>query len=81
VSLVVTLAATATISFRPGDRPINVLTLGFRGSEFKSCKIGQLTGIQLGNQTLASFFLLRKQSVGDLVNAVPGLGNLPLREV
>jgi hypothetical protein len=80
-----TIPGSGTVSFRPGDRPVNVLTLGsikdLGAQNLNLSKVSQLTGIQLGNQSLASFPLLRKQSVGDLVNAIPGLGNLPLREV
>ncbi|MGA7952049.1 MAG: hypothetical protein WCA07_00875 [Gloeobacterales cyanobacterium] len=80
-----TLPGSGTIIFRPGDRPSSVLTLGsikdLGAQNLNLGKISQLTGIQLENQTLASFPLLKKQSVGDLVNAVPGLGNLLLREV
>jgi hypothetical protein len=80
-----TIPGSGTVLFRPGDRPVNVLTLGsvkdLGAHNLNLSRVSQLTGIQLGNQSLASFPLLRKQSVGDLVNAIPGLGNLPLREV
>jgi hypothetical protein len=43
--------------------------------------ISKLSGVELGNKTLADFPLLGTQSVSDLVKAIPNLGNLPISEV
>jgi hypothetical protein len=43
--------------------------------------ISKLSGVELGNKTLADFPLLGAQSVSDLVKAIPNLGNLPISEV
>jgi hypothetical protein len=74
-----------TVSFKPGDKATDVLTLGsikeLGADKLDLGTISKLTGIDLGNKTLADFPLLKTQSVSDLVKAIPDLGNLPIGEV
>jgi hypothetical protein len=80
-----TIPGSRTVVFRPGDRPVNVLTLGslkdLGAPNLNLGRVSQLTGINLADQSLANFPLLKTQNVGNLVDAIPGLGNLPIREV
>ncbi len=73
------------VSFSPGDKAIDVLTLGsikaLGADKLDLGTISKLTGIDLGSKTLADFPLLKTQSISDLVKAIPGLGNLPIKEV
>ncbi len=74
-----------TISFNRGDKATDVLTLGsikdLGADKLDLGTISKLTGIDLGSKTLADFPLLKTQSVGDLVKAIPNLGNLPVGQV
>jgi hypothetical protein len=74
-----------TISFSPGDKPVDILTLGsikdLGADKLDLGTISKLTGIDLGTKTLADFPLLSTQSISDLAKAIPNLGSLPIREV
>jgi hypothetical protein len=74
-----------TVSFKPGDKATDVLTLGsikdLGADKLTLGTTSKRTGVNLDSKTLADFPLLKTQSVGDLVKAIPGLGDRPVKEV
>lgn len=75
-----------TVSWSPGARPENLFTLGMLRSSFgyqnlSIANIEQLTGQPVTNAPLADFSLVHHLSVLQLMEAIPGLGELPVNAV
>jgi predicted chitinase len=73
-------------SWPPGSALGDVLKLGdvqdaFGLEQFSLGAIAQRSGLNLDSLNLSHFPLLQSQTLSSLVNAIPGLGTLPLNQV
>lgn len=85
-SVVNQLGYNPSRSWPPGAALGDVLKLGdvqdaFGLEQFSLAAIAQLTGLNLNSLNLSYFPLLQSQTLASLVNAIPGLGTLPLHQV